>query len=140
MPKHITGLLILILLSGCASSHQANNHAFTHKKAIEEASWAKLENLAAEKCGVTNSRPPERSRAIEISNCVTGLVRVYVLPNAAFPDLLLSSRAEALDIAKDYAAGKISPAEYQKRSEDRLKNYSNSLIYFANQQMPSNTG
>lgn len=139
MQKHITGLLIIVLLSACTPPRQASDDNFMQKRIAEEASWARLNELSVVKCDVS-PLTPERDRAVEISNCVTQLVNQYVLPNAVFPDLLLSSRAEALRIAQDYADGKISAAEYKRRSEDRLKNYSRALIYFANQQAPSGIG
>ncbi len=133
-------LLIISFLCGCAvSPREADSPNYDQKKAREEASWASLEKLAADKCGA-RPEPPERTQAVELSNCVTGLVRQYVLPNAVFPDLLLSSRRDALLIAKDYADGKMSPEEYKRRSEERLKNYSHALIYFANERVPASIG
>jgi len=71
-----------------------------------------------------------------MSDCVTELVKQYVLPHAVNPDLLMSSRADALRIAQDYAAGKMTPAEYKKRSQDRLREYSVAVLSNANQNIP----
>jgi len=141
MQKHIIQLSVISLLCGCAASpHQADNSAgYAQKKAQEKASWSALEKLSADKCGAS-PEPPERTQAVELSDCVTELVRQYVLPNAVFPDLLLSSRRDALLIAKDYADGKMTAEEYKRRSQKRLKNYSHALIYFANERMPSSIG
>jgi len=133
MHKSIARLAIVLLLSGCAASSQPSDNNLVQKKSTEQAAWNKLEGLSAAKCGVS-PLPPARTDAVKVSNCVTTLVKEYVLPHAVFPDLLLSSRTEALDIAERYANGEISAGEYKKLSEERLKNYRSSLSYFINQQ------
>ena len=139
MRKYIASLCVIILLSGCALSHPDHDNNLVQKKSAEQADWDKLEYMSVAQCGA-NPLPPEREGAVELSNCITVLVKKYVLPDAVFPALLLSSRTEALRIAESYAQGKISSAEYKRLSEERLKNYRSSLMYFINQQVASNIG
>lgn len=127
LQKNIIGLLVIAFLSGCAAFHQAHNGR-TQKETSEESGWARLEELSAAKCGA-DRLPPARDRAVEMSKCITRLVEEHVLPQAAFPEILLASRKEALRLAKHYAGGGMSSAEYRRRSENRLRNYQNSLIY-----------
>jgi hypothetical protein len=133
MQKFIV-VLMAIFLAGCAGMPpppQAHNN-LVEKKTAEEEGWAQLVKASTYRCGAS-PLPPEPERAVEMSNCITGLVNQYVLPKAAFPDLVLSSRAEALRMAKTYAAGKMSPEEYKKWSENRRRNYRESLEYLIHQ-------
>jgi hypothetical protein len=143
MRKYVSGLLILALLSGCASAtpkmSNNNDNDFRQRKAAEEAEWARLAKLSSNQCGAS-VLPPERGKATELSNCVTELVKVYVLPKATYPDLLLSSREQALHIAREYDEGRISAKEYKARSEARLKKYSSSVAYFGSQEAPPSQG
>jgi hypothetical protein len=139
MRNCIATLLITSFLSGCAASHQVNNDDYSRRKAMEEAGWATLEKLSSDECGATRE-PPRRARAVELSNCVTGLVYEYVLPHAVLPRLLINSRTEALRMAQDYADGKMSPVEYKLRSEARLKAYSDSMFRSVSRQVSSDLG
>lgn len=124
MKGYVGGILILLFLSGCARSEHRQD--FAQRKALEEASWARQSQLAAVKCGI-GPYPVEPEAAVIVSDCVTGLVNTHVLPNAVSPGLLIASRAEASRIAHEYADGKISSIEYKEKSEERLRNYQNSL-------------
>lgn len=138
MQRKIISFLIVSVLSGCVpTGHPASGNL----SAVPLASgngWDTLKILSASECGAGPS-PPKREMAVEMSNCVTGLVKEYVLPEAAFPELLLASRKEALRIAKRYAAGRLTPEEYKKQSEARLRSYRDSLIYLIHQR-PSHAG
>jgi len=136
------------MLSGCTTTHQASNGEntpavetsdnadYAQKKAAEQAGWAQLKVASVEQCKVS-AAPPDRDQAVGMSDCVTELVKQYVLPHAVNPDLLMASRTDALHIAQDYAAGKMTPAEYKKRSQDRIREYSVAVLSNANQnEMP----
>lgn len=141
MQKQITILLIMAAaLSGCTATREASNTSpsiawnddYSQKKAAEQAAWAQLKVASAERCHVS-AAPPDRTQAVGMSDCVTELVKQYVLPHAVNPDLLMASRADALRIAQDYAAGKMTPMEYRNRSQERLREYSVAVLSNANQ-------
>lgn len=128
MKEYACAIFILLFLSGCVGqSHgPAPIQNFAEKKALEEAGWARQNRIAAVKCGI-GPYPVEPEAAVIVSDCVTGLVNEIVLPNAVAPSLLVASRAEAALIAREYADGKITQVEYKQKSEERLRNYQNSL-------------
>ena len=116
-----------MLLSGCTSHprvNAANEPApFETRKAQEEQAWARIGGLSQSRCGVTGV--PARETAVAQSSCVSDLVYDHVLPVAMFPALVRETRDDALHIAKDYSAGKMTAAEYQSRSVARLRDYKN---------------
>lgn len=131
--QKIMVLFIAVLLSGCTPApRQAYGDMPAAQETVADGGWDTLKILSASECGA-GPTPPEREEAVEMSECVTRLVKEYVLPKAAFPELLLASRKEALRIARNYAGGRISSEEYRKQSENRLRSYRDSLIYLIHQ-------
>lgn len=116
---------IALLLSGCTSHPKVNaaNEAapFNTRKVQEESAWARIGGLSQSRCGVTGV--PARGTAVEQSACVTGVVYGHVLPVAVFPELVKETRGDAMKIARDYDAGKMTAAEYTARSQARLRTY-----------------
>ena len=132
MQKTIIPFLIALALSGCAMHNKSAGDNFLENTSREEAAWKKLNELSPTQCG-TSTSPPERDKALGMSDCVTELVKVYVLPNAVSPRLLLASRAKAFHIAEDYARGDISAAEYRIEAGNRIENYRSSLLSLTSQ-------
>lgn len=128
---------IALLLSGCTSHPHVNAYnengneygneavneaaSLDNRKVEEEQAWARLAGLSQSRCGVTGV--PERANAVDQSACVTSVVYEHVLPVAVYPALVKKTRGDAMRIAQDYAAGKMTPAQYTARSQARLRNY-----------------
>ncbi|MDI1227491.1 MAG: hypothetical protein PSY14_07405 [bacterium] len=124
---------IALLLSGCTShphvnAYNENGNAYgneaaslDNRKIEEEQAWARIAGLSQSRCGVAGV--PERTSAVDQSACVTDIVYEHVLPVAMYPALVKKTRGDAMRIAQDYAAGKMTPAEYTARSQARLRNY-----------------
>lgn len=104
------------------------------QKLREEAMWAEVGRMSMEACGIT-AAPPPRERVVSQSHCVTSLVQKHVLPIAAFPELVMESRARAHVIAGDYAAGRLTPAQYHAMSITRVEDYSNRWLIQAAQKV-----
>jgi len=119
-------ILLALPLSGCVGTLSTLNTpqkiAVAAQKSDEEVGWARVSQLSKSECGIT-PEPPAREQAVGQSVCVTALVEKHVLPLAAFPDLVKESRKDALQLAKLYAKGELSPSEYQSRSQARLRQY-----------------
>jgi hypothetical protein len=126
-------------LAGCIMPQPALNQnqniaeILDQKKMAEESAWSKVKELSAAECGV-GAVPPPREEAIKVSACVSRLVEVYVLPEAAFPEILIPNRREALNMAEEYAAGRMSPVEYKRLSIERLKKYHDTWTTLADSQ------
>lgn len=134
-----TLVLLSFLLAGCAEQvstmpvpKQLNIAA---RKTDEEAGWARVSALSMSKCGVKVT-PPPREKAVDQSICVTLLVEQHVLPLAAFPGLVMQSRKEAWKLAGRYAAGELSPAQYQLQSQSRLRKYKQDWLLQAARKKP----
>lgn len=114
---------IALLLSGCTSHPKVNaaNAPFEARKVQEESAWSRIGGLSQSRCGVTGV--PARGNAVDQSACVTGVVYEHVLPVAVFPALVKETRGDAMKIAQDFDAGKMTPAEYTARSQARLRTY-----------------
>jgi hypothetical protein len=119
--------LVVIGLAGCKSSvftmsQPSVSETLLEQKAKEEVAWREVRRFSMSRCNAS-PLPPAREEAVIISNCVSKLVDEYVLPEAAFPELIAPSRKEALHMAEVYAGGKMTPFEYRKQAEARLKKY-----------------
>ncbi|MEZ0262311.1 MAG: hypothetical protein ACAH80_15000 [Alphaproteobacteria bacterium] len=101
---------------------QGTETSINQSKATESAAWQTVGHRAGSSCGASTA-PPARERAVEQSDCVTALIRQHVLPVAAFPDLLMTSRADARRLAVSYADGKLTPLQYQTMSKNRMDAY-----------------
>lgn len=120
-----------LLLTGCVSQPSQPRHTaaieqpvpFETRKAQEEQAWAQIGELSRSHCGVTGV--PPRETAVAQSSCVSELIYNHVLPVAVYPALVRETRNDALEIAKDYSAGKMTTTQYQSRSVARLRNYKN---------------
>ncbi len=125
-----------LLLSGCTSHARVNavneTAPLESRKIQEEQAWNRIGGLSQSRCGVTGV--PARGMAVDQSACVTGVVYEHVLPVAVFPALVKETRGDAMKIAQDYAAGKMTPAEYTARSQARLRNYKTRWSLMAAQQ------
>ncbi len=115
--------MMTLMVSGCTSRPAVTASAtpFETRKVNEERAWTRIGGLSQSRCGV--SGVPAREQAVGQSACITSLVYENVLPVAAFPDLVRETRGDAMKIAQDYAAGKMTPAEYTSRSQARLRAY-----------------
>lgn len=92
------------------------------RKSGEEAGWTRVAALSKSECGISIA-PPARNTAVRQSICVTELVEKHVLPHAAFPTLVMQSRAQAWRLATRYEEGKLSATQYQLQSRSRLLKY-----------------
>jgi hypothetical protein len=88
----------------------------------ENRAWAKVRTLSRATCGA-GEELPRRQEALAISDCINQLVESYVLPEAVFPDIVISTREQARELAMKYATGKIGPAEYKSLSAQRSRSY-----------------
>jgi hypothetical protein len=124
--KRFLPLVAVIMLCACAGQPmpmpQGTETSIHQSKATESAAWQAVGNHAGSSCGASPA-PPARERAVEQSDCVTALIKRHVLPVAAFPDLLLASRADARRLAVSYADGKLTPVQYQTMSKNRMDAY-----------------
>ncbi len=138
---------LIFCLAGCAAkpvhvdAKKATEYELTLKKreldrqkATEEAAWRKVQTLAASQCNFKPA-PPKKNEAVALSSCMSDLVKVHVIPKAAFPDIIISDRKKAQRIAEIYAQGKLTPAEYRQQSEERMKKYKTTWKVMAEQKM-----
>lgn len=147
MKKEMALLSLVLCLSACGGSPQQQQHLTVQqesevrpindlalKKSREESAWSRVGTLSVTTCNFKPT-PPERAKAVALSNCVSRLVNTHVLPNAAFPDIVQSDREEALRIADKYARGEISAPQYKTLSQERVGNYKSAWRNLADQQL-----
>lgn len=119
-------LVAVLMLCACAGqpmpTPKGTEVSITRNKAVESAAWQTVGSSAGSYCAASVT-PPARGRAVELSDCVTDLIKKHVLPVAAFPDLLMASRADARRLAVSYADGKLTPVQYQTMSKNRMDAY-----------------
>lgn len=129
MTKIILSLSVVIFLAACTSATPQARLSLSEKAAVETENWRKVKELSAAECGAGPTPPPAK-KALEVSGCVSKLVEQYVMPTAVAPQILKSTRAEALRLARFYSTGRMSPVEYKMLSQDRIVKYHRALASY----------
>lgn len=129
-------LAVALILSGCASPNETYN-ALYQQQQTEDSGWDRVAVGVREQCGYEpfSNDPPPKKEAVKRAQCVTTLVNQYVMPVAAFPDVLKGTREKAEYLASEYAKGAFSGKEYLSRLDQNAEAYHANWNRLANQKV-----
>ncbi len=120
-----TILAAVFILCGCVGAHtQAVNGQFQTQFKAEQAAWESVGKAFPLECSKGDQQfPPAKSKVVAYTKCYTKLTNEKVMPVAAYPDLVIDMRTQALRNAGLYADGKISATEWEARGNENFSAY-----------------
>lgn len=129
-------LAVALILSGCASPSEVKT-TLEQQKRLEDSGWNKVFSEVDHQCGQTGKgkTPPSKKEMVKRAECLNSLIGQYVVPNAAFPEIIQDSMHEIEQVAKDYEAGKISSEQLDSRMNSLQATYDKKWVDLANQKI-----
>jgi len=118
MKNILLAAIAIPFLFGCAG---ANTSALNQAAYTEKQAWETGKLVAMQDCDRADGDEfIEKSKAVEISKCITRVIQEQVVPHAVFPSLVTEWRQRQEKIAQKYQAGKLTRAQADAQSEESL--------------------
>lgn len=125
------------MLAGCATPAETYN-TLREQQHKEDMGWQSVAANVESVCGYNaddNRTKIEKEKVVEQARCTTGLVNQYVMPVAAFPNLVAELRSNIETASVDFYKNKISEPQYKSTLDGIWKNYHSNWVWLANDQI-----